>query len=1267
MSKKFQDSSGYRLHKDRILFSGGEIMRTIKYPLIVDENNPNSERILKKFKQAVINDDRVIRGDINLNDFLKNTSEGKRIYTLFDFWLDSLRAGVIWADKTATLTSYRETFFPATITVKDRIWENSSERIKKFFDKDKFYNEFLTKVQIRSNSTARSFESRLKNCVKKSITDEEEKNEFIKALTNRFFDKSGKLKYDTFGQDKVWKSFGLDKSIINQSKPQGRLQNITFLIIPDLINLEEKSIEELIKRRRKWLSRYINSEDVEKWLEKILDLGSNFNSYSNYFNKILTSLRDGEVQEIYEALSTFLPAEYVSKGDVLNSLEFLSQKARQIPDVSMLITSWADYRSVFGGRIQSWFSNFIKRQSEIDEKILLFKSNLQKAKNYLNSLNVNKAKDDVKDLQQLIDRLDSISNEISNEDVKKEKEFEIFDSLLSSLRRRLNFFYQQYLYDEAKEEDNVRKNEKLKGIYENIEKPVAFYGERQQRKNEKFVEDTIPILEDGIVFLTELITALQKTFSPESTFEVSKRKKETEENLYRRELQFIWSKLKDLAVNSPEFRKEYKEILESVCLESTAYQLFNKESTGRFAFYKNEHAKGNVEEIELRNIKEGYLIQFKNLIIHLITFLTQFGKDELLKDKNLLLDWVELAKNIVANLVRFNANTEFSLDKKRNLRRFEKAKNYLNLFKLEKVKKNEFGFIIQSLILSEIKGAATLYSKQKYIASYSVQIVGSNSRFKLFYQSLDNSIDISSSEKKELMKKHRYLVAYDELKKINKNATEGHIKLLRLDKKQVAPFTAYNDDLVSKTFLLSSSPYQLQFLDKYLYRPKGWEDINITLGEWSFIVEEAYKIKWDLGTKRPIFERDLESNRNKLYLAIPFTLKATENKKDFPLSKIVLEQKDKKDYSRDKNRLKYPILGIDVGEYGLAWCLVKFDYNQEDKNFLIRNIDIIGKGFIEDRNIGKIKDYFAEIQQKSRLGAYNEDDTTIARVRENAIGKLRNVIHAIVTGSPDGASLIYEDAISNFETGSGRTTKIYHSVKRADTEFESEADKAEHSLVWGRNSRYIGRNVGAYASSYICAKCLKSIFEIKKNDLSDVTIGKPEGNILTLRYKDSSFFAYSKDKNTFYKSRTFSPTEENLKDLRKMVKDFARPPLIDSEVIEKFVKDKKILDEKNINRLKSTRGNSCIFVCPFCQFVADADVQAAFMMAMRGYLRFSGIVPPQKDSQGNPKNSEEQPKTGDTFLEKTAEYLKQLEPEVKHKIINAVKIDSGNYTLTPNQ
>lgn len=262
--------------------------------------------------------------------------------------------------------------------------------------------------------------------------------------------------------------------------------------------------------------------------------------------------------------------------------------------------------------------------------------------------------------------------------------------------------------------------------------------------------------------------------------------------------------------------------------------------------------------------------------------------------------------------------------------------------------------------MSEIRGSATLYSKKEYLAKYTVQVIDSNNKFKIFYKPSDPDIKIdnnliashpASKERKSLMKPHVYLVNISKSKETKKKELPN---LLQLEKNNIKTAFLPTESL-NKMLRLSSSPYQLQFLDKYLYRPIGWENIIINLSEWSFVIERKYKINWDIENKKPVLtlEKDTKESKNKkwverIYLAIPFQI-SSQPIEDYSTSiKRVLTGKN-------IDRIKHPILGIDVGEYGLAYCLVRFDDN---------HINIIEKGFIKDKNIANIKDKFAEIQQK---------------------------------------------------------------------------------------------------------------------------------------------------------------------------------------------------------------------------------------------------------------------------------------------------------------
>lgn len=1258
--------TGYRLHKERLLFSGGDVVRTIKFPLVsFDQESEEVKDFLRKFEEAVIADDLRIRGDLNINDYLSYTAKDNRPYTLFDFWEDSLLAGVIWMPKTSELIDFLTSEYKLVSPI-DSIWSKALPRITKFFEKEKFKG-ILKSDPVRSRSTKKSFYLRIVSYLKEDyltsngkiyeVTSPEAKKE-IDFIVNSFFDERGNLLLDGNQQYEFWKTeYGLDKSLIESAKPQGRYSDITFVIIPDLISdlNSEINLDVLIRKREEWLG------DRKDMLQSILGLSNNFNGFSNFFGKALYGLQAGDIEELYNAQSFILPIIEERKDKVLDSLGFLSNRSIMLGKTSLyLINGWHEYRSVFGGKLQSWFTNSQKRKYELDGQVSNFKLSLDQAIEYLKTqefiVDAEKEKKDILDLLLLLEEF----FKDDKKSIKNEENYQIFNSLWSLVKRRLNFFYQAYIKKEG-DEINVNNFDAFKGLYERIYKPVAFYGDSSRRANEKFVNKTIPILEDGIENVVKLISYLKESFSVLDTFDKVGKERETAESFYRRHLQFFWNKYSEGSVNSAIFKKKYEEILKENVIDSDWEKLQGKLKKGGYVFYKSPYSKGTIQEVKIIDSAD-YLVNLENNVSLLIDFLLSFAKDDLLNDVKLLLDWVELSKNIVSLLLRFNKKDKYEI-KDLILDNFVQAKRYIDVFGRRDYSRNEFSFIIQSLIFSEIRGSATLYSKREYIAKYTVQVVGADSKFKLYYLPKDDDIVIKkeivslsnySEERRQLMKPHSYLVSVGKLREKSKSDIFNSLALTK-DKGLVPVFLP--EDSKKFVFRLSSSPYQLQFLDKFIYRPRGWENVDIKLNEWSFVVERKYKVEWDLDFKKPKFLPlvDKENRvRSRIFLSVPFTLIPSYGEEKTPPLKEIAKGQSKSE--KDLSRLDYPILGVDVGEYGLAYCLVKFSYDKS--NYDITGISLLKDregepicGFIEDRNIAKIKDRFAEIQQKAKEGSFEEEDNIVSMVRENAIGSLRNRVHYVVTQG--NSSVVYEDSISNFETGSGRTTKIYNSVKRADTELQTEADKKMHNHVWGNGAKLVGRSVSAYASSYTCVNCLHSLYQIRKDDLEKIEIVNKEGRIVYMTSPYGDIKGYVSKNDNYNKGYRFKNTDKDLKSFRKIVEDFARPPVSkDCEVVNKYAKN--LLDGNKIEEFRKGRGNSAIFVCPFCQFVADADIQAAFMMALRGYLRFSGLVPSSSNSsKGKIEGGDMSGTTGGSFLENT---IKQLRDINKSDIISSLSV-----------
>ena len=91
-NSKHKGLAGYRLHNRRFRFTHKQGIRTIKFPL------EGSEELKKKISQGIKSDYEALYGPLNLSSYVAS----KEHYSLKDFWVDSLRAGVIFEETLQT-------------------------------------------------------------------------------------------------------------------------------------------------------------------------------------------------------------------------------------------------------------------------------------------------------------------------------------------------------------------------------------------------------------------------------------------------------------------------------------------------------------------------------------------------------------------------------------------------------------------------------------------------------------------------------------------------------------------------------------------------------------------------------------------------------------------------------------------------------------------------------------------------------------------------------------------------------------------------------------------------------------------------------------------------------------------------------------------------------------------------------------------------------------------------------------------------------------
>jgi hypothetical protein len=173
---------------------------------------------------------------------------------------------------------------------------------------------------------------------------------------------------------------------------------------------------------------------------------------------------------------------------------------------------------------------------------------------------------------------------------------------------------------------------------------------------------------------------------------------------------------------------------------------------------------------------------------------------------------------------------------------------------------------------------------------------------------------------------------------------------------------------------------------------------------------------------------------------------------------------------------------------------------------------------------------------------------------------------------------------------------VYATLKKGDVYAEIDADKILKKAIWGDAYLKIASEIGASWTSQFCWGCKKlwraeiKYDETDKNQKLTGTVKKQEGSLLTLSIKTREGV---KEINGYSKGVVKKELKESA--LIDVVKNFMRPPIGDrSEVYQKFCKDTAQFNQA----LKEVRGNSWLFICPFCHANADADIQASATIAL---------------------------------------------------------------------
>ncbi len=1131
--------TGYRLHTDRLLHTGKEGMRSFKFPL-KNKNQTEYNLFIEKVQRDYITQ----VGLLNLTDWLSAQESKKDTYSIADFWLDSLRAGVIFSHKDAEIKALIQKINkqePKNILFRKKL-EAIEPELFEVVDPDKLYEFFISNKRPGDKTPQEIFLSN-RNTLFPSLKNKE--NDLVDKWT-RELSKLSNSEKSQYVAHKFNISLSTDFEYSN-----------TFFIHPKLIFTPDLGAKDLLTKYRDFLqqeNKLYSGKDFTENLEMILGFYNNHGAFSKYFNATLKLLRDNPEQIIREVL-VVCPAWTDSEVELRKRLEFLHVQSKKLQDTELAKPH--EYLSSFGGKFQSWVSNTLRQEEEIKRQLYGAPLEQKPTKGCIDELHAiisSESKidnDAVSDESRRLakDCLDLIQRSVG--DVPSDSELSIFRDLVGDLRSKLNVEFQDTYHDiigrtekeKKKYMNEHRANGRYPRLFTDIKLVPNFLGETKKENYLKFL-NSAEILVKSIEYIEKFDKQILSTFS------IQLNDKELLEFIQKK-YEFLRSKY--YVLNSTRFKHRVEAVLNKLTVKDqigpkedrkirSINDLFVKTQNeyinqDYFSFYIHPLAKRRqrteiVIDIDVQDIPR---------ILLALTAELKPRWDDIINSNDFgeILDAVEIEKFRLGILSMLFTEHEFLTNRELlESKFFINAHTYLDFVQNpRKLTGLEMGEFLQRFVLAEAKGAVSKMTRTEYTERYVVQPMNTEKEFPLIFNKKTKQWSIASSEYK------RKSIDSELIQKVGKDFSGD-------EEFQSVSYPREN------MFDLITSKYHIQFLSKTVrdVDGKSWWDrngVDFSLASYSFILERKVAIKWDLKTRTVSIQRsDLKEDTN-VFVSIPFNI----------------SPKQKPDLKTDTR-----YMGVDVGEYGLAWTIIEVDLNKKVVSKIVK------QGFIYEPLTHKVREYVQTIKNAQTKGTFGVPDTKLARIRENAITSLRNQVHAIAL--QHNAKPVYEFEISNFETGSNRVKVIYDSVKRADTgRGGSDAEKSEVDLIWGKSSKNFGSQIGAYATSYICTNC---------------------------GYSPYLEFEQTKD------------AQEVLAKQKLMAEKFlTRPSLKDFLNTTTNFSDRDKFDLNNLNSSlwKIRRGNSAIYACQNCKHISDADIQASYWIALKRFIKDLTDIDDKKDKQ----------------------------------------------------
>lgn len=453
--------------------------------------------------------------------------------------------------------------------------------------------------------------------------------------------------------------------------------------------------------------------------------------------------------------------------------------------------------------------------------------------------------------------------------------------------------------------------------------------------------------------------------------------------------------------------------------------------------------------------------------------------------------------------------------------------------------------VLASYIHAELSGAASRLARNTVLERAAVQGVNGG-QVRLAYEAVEQSG----------ARRRRYFVRHDGFHPEPETAPFGRpLQVAGQSYNFAASDFAPVQEPIGAYLAVRSSKYQVQFLE-WLLGELPRRKTTLRAGGAFTIAERTLRLDWSGEMPQVVSVNDV-----RLFVSQPFT---------------IVPPHEAKQLSPEAHPC---VMGVDVGEYGLAVAIIRCER---------KKVTPLYREFLTDPQHRALAGGGRHpVRADGARARMNTPDTRVTRLAENVAGAYRNHLHSLMLRYEAWPAFDWE--VSDYGRGA-RVAKVYNELKRADV--KARDNQAQNRQAWGqllRDQHRWAKEATAAGTSQTCSRC-KRWTSLSITDKEQYTLRPHRIPGLKVARIGGLDVACLSDADRLQGA-----------DLKRAVHALMRPPL-DGMAMKLVPSETRA---KLDDAWKQRRGNTAIFICPFedCHHVADADMQAALNIALRGYAK----------------------------------------------------------------